>query len=420
MRKIVIFVFLPLPFISIMAQQEYNSYKGLIMAGYQGWFNTPTDGADRGWHHYSGKQGFKPGSCSIDFWPDVSDYPVLYKTPFNLQNGNSACTFSSNDSSTVNLHFKWMKDYGIDGVFMQRFIIEIKKPNGRKHFNKVLKSAMSAAQKQGRTLCVMYDLSGMLPGDEKILLSDIDNLECKYRFKSRKNASAYLYHNGKPLVAVWGIGFNDKRKYGLAESHAIIDGLRKRGYSIMIGVPTHWRELRDDAVYDTGLHDAIRKCDIVLPWFVGRYNETSYEDFKPAIKKDMAWCKKNGLDYVPVCYPGFSWRNMRGGNSFYVDRNSGTFLWKQFFSVMEYGAEMIYVAMFDEIDEGTAIFKCANKRDVPDNYKIKFNGIEDHLPTDFYLWLTGEAGKMLRKETGLKKLPPARSSNRTTQALYLK
>ncbi|WP_343321684.1 hypothetical protein [Sphingobacterium multivorum] len=26
------------------------------MAGYQGWFNSPTDGADRGWYHYRGKK----------------------------------------------------------------------------------------------------------------------------------------------------------------------------------------------------------------------------------------------------------------------------------------------------------------------------------------------------------------------------
>ena len=31
----------------------FTSYKGLVMAGYQGWFNAPDDGADRGWNHYS-------------------------------------------------------------------------------------------------------------------------------------------------------------------------------------------------------------------------------------------------------------------------------------------------------------------------------------------------------------------------------
>lgn len=49
------------------AGKQYNSYKGLVMTGYQGWFNAPDDGANRGWYHYTGHDGFRPGSCTIDF-----------------------------------------------------------------------------------------------------------------------------------------------------------------------------------------------------------------------------------------------------------------------------------------------------------------------------------------------------------------
>ena len=59
------------------------------------------------------------------------------------------------------------------------------------------------------------------------------------------------------------------------------------------------------------------------------------------------------------------------------------------------GAEMIYVAMFDEVDEGTAIFKCTN--DVPPDGESKFITYEG-LPPDFYLKLTGAGAKMLRGE----------------------
>ena len=89
----------------------YNSYRGLVMAGYQGWFNTPGDGADLQWRHYTGKNGFKPGSCSIDFWPEVSEYTKLYPTDFEFEDGSKAQVFSSHDASTVDVHFRCIKDY---------------------------------------------------------------------------------------------------------------------------------------------------------------------------------------------------------------------------------------------------------------------------------------------------------------------
>ena len=52
------------------------------------------------------------------------------------------------------------------------------------------------------------------------------------------------------------------------------------------------------------------------------------------------------------------------------------------------GCNMLYVAMFDEVDEGTAIFKCTN--DPPQGDGAKFIGYEG-LPSDFYLKLVGGA-----------------------------
>ncbi|RZF62140.1 glycoside hydrolase family 71/99-like protein [Sphingobacterium corticibacterium] len=395
---------------SAYAQKKYDSYKGLLMTGYQGWFNAPSDGAGRGWYHYKkGGEGFKPGSTSVDFWPDTKEYTKRYQTAFSHKDGSPAYTFSSYDYSTVNLHFKWMKEYGIDGAFMQRFVSEIKGESGRKHFDKVLDNALKSAAEYDRSIVVMYDLSGMKSGDEKLLLADLDRLDKTYDFAKRQKAPTYLFHNGKPLVSIWGIGFNDDRAYGLPDAEKLIDGLRARGYSIMIGVPTYWRELKSDTESNPKLHELIKKCDVLLPWFVGRYKEESYEAFAAKlIPGDIAWCKANGIDYVPLCFPGFSWENLKGESSAYIDRNAGKFLWKQLAGGIGYGAEMLYVAMFDEIDEGTAIFKTARRSEVPRNGDGKFEGIEDNLDNDYYLWLTGEAGKMLRKERVFTKEIPSR------------
>ena len=54
--------------------------------------------------------------------------------------------------------------------------------------------------------------------------------------------------------------------------------------------------------------------------------------------------------------------------------------------------------MFDEVDEATAIFKCA--QNPPSSDDAKFVGYEG-LPSDFYLKVTGQAGKLLRDEPGV-------------------
>src|SRR5690606_16607342 len=120
--------------------------------------------------------------------------------------------------------------------------------------------------------------------------------------------------------------------------------------------------------------------------------------------------------------------------------------WNQMYHSIKSGAQMLYMAMFDEVDEGTALYKVLNQKDVPgnvpenpyyvtyrggsysigsnritdlpgekdwcklvpDELDISFLGIEDGLPTDHYLWLTGQGRKMLRGEVPLSQSLPLR------------
>jgi hypothetical protein len=66
---------------------------------------------------------------------------------------------------------------------------------------------------------------------------------------------------------------------------------------------------------------------------------------------------------------------------------------------------MLYVAMFDEVNEATAIFKGSNNP--PVSTKTSFIDM-DGMPSDHYLWLTGEAAKMLRNEKPLSLKMPVR------------
>ncbi|MEI3468468.1 MAG: hypothetical protein V8Q76_06755 [Bacteroides intestinalis] len=161
--------------------KPFDTYRGLVMAGYQGWFGAPGDGCrhsnsdNTAWYHYRESEVFKPGVLqnSIDMWPDMSEYekrytpgvdgPASRSSKFILPNGEAAQVYSAYDESSVLLHFKWMKEYGIDGVFMQRFVGEvISNPDGKDHFDMVLKHAMKGSNQFQRAISVMYDLGGFM------------------------------------------------------------------------------------------------------------------------------------------------------------------------------------------------------------------------------------------------------------------
>ena len=384
-----------------MSRVRFKSIRNLVMAGYQGWFNTPEDGAGLGWKHFEKEKEFKPGKCTIDLWPDVSEYEKTYETAFKLPDETPAKVFSSYDASTTDLHFKWMKQYGIDGVFMQRFVVSIRNQKGKDNYNKILNNAVLSAEKYDRAICLMYDLSGMEAGEEDILIRDWKELCEKYKLVSRNN-NHYVYHHGKPLVAVWGIGFNDRRKYGYEQVKKIIDFLKSEGCSILVGVPTHWRTLTIDAVSDTRLLELVKQADIVHPWLVGRFDNHTYEPYRKSIEEDIKWCKANGKDYMPVLFPGFSWHNMKkDAPQNMIPRLGGRFFWQQVKGAVDAGAESLYLAMFDEIDEGTAFFKCTNTPPLGESSFITYEG---EAP-DHYLWLAGEAAKYLRGELRSSRMP---------------
>lgn len=390
------------------AASTFMSYRGLIMAGYQGWFNAEGDGEGRGWNHYVARGEFAPGNCKIDLWPDVSEYEKTYPTPFKTANGKTAYLFSPYDASSVDLHFKWMQQYGIDGVFMQRFVGDIKRPMGYHHNNAVLSNALNASRKYKRAIAVMYDLSGMKDSDDTTLINDWKMLVDSMHITQGGNNQTYLYHNGKPLVVLWGVGFSDGRSYTLKTVERIVDFLKQDPIygqcSIMLGVPTYWRDFGSDTEKDPHLHDVLKKADIVHPWFVGRFNEDNYPAFRHRIQEDQHWCSSNHLDYVPTVFPGFSWHNMYPKSpQNQIPRNRGNFYWKQLVGAIQSGVAMIYVAMFDEVDEGTAIFKISKDPPAGQSNFVKF---EDDIPSDFYLYLTGRAGRMLRKKIPLQTTIP--------------
>ena len=390
------------------ASKKPQGLSGRVVTGYQGWFRAKGDGSELGFQHYEKGGRFEPGHCSIDLWPDLSEFDEdeKFATAFHHMNGSEAHVFSSIHPKTVDRHFSWMAEHGIDGAFVQRFGAQVIPRAGDlrsvKSENRKLMYCRDAAIRHKRCWVLMYDLSGMGDDDFPALAADWKQLRRKMKLGTDAGDSAYLQVNGKPLVAIWGVGFNDGRRYSLEKCEWFIRLLKKNpdwgGMSIMLGVPYYWREQNRDAMDDPRLHSILELADVVSPWSVGRYGHGEYkiESIVQHQKADLAWCLNRKISYLPVLFPGFSWKNLKGekhaGDS--IPRRKGKFLSDQFEATAKAGNRAAYIAMFDELDEGTAIFKCTNDPPVGESEFQTYEG----LPSDYYLKRCGRGGRLLRKE----------------------
>lgn len=113
--------------------------------------------------------------------------------------------------------------------------------------------------------------------------------------------------------------------------------------------------------------------------------------------------------------PGFSWHNLKGDqpmNS--IPRLGGRFMWRQAFGYIgNSDINSIWMAQFDEVDEGTAIYKvAATQKEAPLQgswLTLDADGVK--LPNDWYLRLCGEAQKMMRGEIELTDSIPIEASD---------
>ncbi|RXK55943.1 xylosidase/arabinosidase [Oleiharenicola lentus] len=396
-----------------------SSLTGKVMVGYQGWFNAEGDGSGRGYNHWTrdGKQP-APDNVRVDLWPDLSEFPASERFPTKLRHadGTPAEVFSSYRRPTVVRHFAWMEEHGIDGVFLQRFVSSLARGTSLAANNAVLENVRAGARAHGRVYALMYDLSGLRPGHADVLIDDWKKLLRDTRLTSDPN---YLHHRGKPLLALWGCGFldHDKPRPTLEDWRKILTFLKEDktsgGLAIMLGVPSQWRTLTRDSVPDPMLHELIALADVVSPWTPGRYRtpEAATTHAATVWQPDIAWLRERQIDFLPVAFPGFSWHNMKDAPLDDIPRLQGRFFWSQIAAAKDAGASMLYVAMFDEVDEGTAIFKVTNTPPVGNGAKfVTYEG----LRSDHYLRLTGLAGKVIRGELPPTAEPPLPVTTATT------
>jgi hypothetical protein len=397
-------------FFRLAPEVDASTMTGKLLMGYQGWFACPGDGsASSAWIHWFRSQTPIASNATVDFWPDVSelDADELFSTSMTYSNGLPAQLYSAYNSKTVLRHFKWMRDNHLDGVFLQRFSSGLSDASTFARLNKVAANVRAGADAYRRVFALMYDISGQ---PTNTLVSTLTN-DWLYLVNTLQitNSAFYLRHNGKPVVAVWGFGFSG-RPDTPPQAQAVINFFKSAGLTVMGGLPTYWRTLNNDAQSDPAWAAVFRSFDIISPWSVGRYADIAGADnFRVnQILPDMAVAAANGREYMPVIFPGFSWFNLNGGPLNQIPRNGGTFYWEQAYNAKLSNCTMIYGAMFDEVDEGTAMYKLApTANEVPAQgswVPLNIDGFS--LPSDWYLRLADDASKMLRGEIPLQKTIP--------------
>ncbi len=353
-----------------------------------------------------------PNSLAIDLWPDTSELGADERCPtaFHLPSGAPAFLFSDQNPKTVARHFAWMNQYGIDGAAMQRFLTNIAHADLKRDFDTVLDNARAGAEANRRGFFVMYDISGMhgaaalqaIEQDWPHLAEDLRVID----------SPAYVFDRGKPVVAVWGLGFKD-RDVTPDQAAAIIRYFRTARVpaTVLGGVPASWRNLGEDGYYRDSRTEpqwasVYRSLDVISPWSVGRFGDNNGANSFARLRlvPDIAETRRLGIEYMPVVFPCFSWAHGAGRESKsplnVVPRRCGAFYERQIGNAIEAGTQMLFTAMFDEINEGTAIFKlAADQSEEPagtELLSLDADGCRT-ATSDTYLRLVGHSSKALKK-----------------------
>jgi hypothetical protein len=368
---------------------------GKITVGYQGWFACIGDGAPiNGWWHYgqNWSQAPSPSNEALHAWPDVRDYTRTYRTAYaNLGNGQPASLFSSYDQQTVDTHFRWMQQNAIDTAALQRF-----NPTGGEGPTRdaVTARVRTSAETYGRKFYIMYDVSGWTDMQQQI------KNDWTQKMSAYAASPAYARQNGKPVVGIWGFGFNDgNHPWSAAVCLDVVNWFKAQGCYVMGGTPTHWRLGESDS--RAGYLDVYHAFNMISPWMVGRIGSPADSDnfYANVNVPDVADCQAHGIDYQPCVLPGDLGARQR---------RHGDFMWRQFYNMIRAGAPAIYISMFDEYNESNQIAKTAESLAfVPAGSSfIGLNEDGTACSADYYLRLTGDGGRMLKGQIALTATRP--------------
>ncbi len=325
----------------------------------------------------------------------VENYCNIDGTPVRL--------FSSLDPVIIKTDLENMAKAGVKTVTPQIFLVGNKEDMERDFA--ILRMYLEYAPVYNLKVKAELDITGV---QEMYLFRKIRLFWQELNNRFNLYNSAWERIDGKPAIAIWGLGFFDRN--GKPEQAAGIINWLKGGATnpahayVEGGVPFYWSW----EAYDSkpGFLQVYLMFDTISPWTVGRFNNTNFDKYKGMLKDQYELCRSHGIKYQPIMWPGFSWHNLvkrefpktryysRSRDSsepYFVPRECGQFIWEQFRFYKELGINDYSYAMWNEDNEGTAFFSHQTDQNklphcmfVPDKGKTS---------PDFYRRLIGEINK---------------------------
>lgn len=421
-----------------------NDLNNSAYFGYQCWHFAQGDGRDTHpdikdstWSHwFNSSTSSSFADIHGDMWPDFRNYEAtgvpLYKTQMRYPNGNTVKVYSCWDYETVDLHIKWLSQYGLKGVFFQRQALNIDNAKTRAESDQVVVHLWRACEKYNVKFSMMpCNNYKDKPGDDVEAMRQrlVDNIvnDWKYivdelRLPGKPNyriidSPMYMYQkdrNGiaRPAIGLWGLG-QDNRPMTAGDAQQILDAFHNSDeyhVYIMGGVPVSWRTAPKSPAWVK----IYKQLDMISPWRT-IFAIQSADSVQQTMRDDMAYCYDNGMDYNPVVSAGASTRHLRDDPAMrnWKPRLAGQHFWNQVYEIERGFADVessrklpkrslprfLYLAMLDEIDEGTALYKQAEaKADLPANDTgdptkdlVPLNEDGTRLSSDFYLRLSKAA-----------------------------
>jgi hypothetical protein len=169
------------------------------------------------------------------------------------------------------------------------------------------------------------------------------------------------------------------------------------------GVDPNWR-----AEGTPEFQAMLMRMNGLQPWSVGRRVKDPVTGY--AVQNTSLWagdiekCKANNVIFMPVFNSG---THIAGPPPTppatpVVPRRTGNYLWEQFVAASKTGGiNSAFVAMFDEINEGTQIMKIENNPPTQAPF-LTYDG----ATSDYYLRLVGVGAKMLKERIPISPIIP--------------